>query len=333
MSNTKIANLFNKLTTHKDVHEALLWIQHETGETMFLGEHERTIKTPMLLASVSKLWTTACILSLVDQGRVSLHDTLKTHLETTWLSYPWVDQKTTVLALLTHQTGYPDYYLAAKTHVFKKVREEDFGFTRDDEFVWTEALKLKPNKKKVKAFYADINYTLLGLILESVHQKPLVDIYDEVIAKPLHLKHSFLPLKDDDIPHTYDGAKKLDRPMFIKSCYASGGIISTAEELMTFIKAFFEGRLFDRTLLNLEGNTRRLQWSFYPIRYGLGHMMMPVKMPFKPVLELRGHAGSTGGFAYYCPQSKTYLVGDIPQINKPSRPVRLAMRAALESQR
>lgn len=331
MSNKKLNNLFAKLKAQRDVHEALVWIQHETGETMFLGEHERTLKTPMLLASVSKLWTTACMLSLVNQKRVSLSDTLETHLESTWLTYPWVNRKTTVLALLTHQTGYPDYYLGAKTQIFKKVREEDFGFTRDDEFIWTETLKLKPMKNKPKAFYADINYTLLGLILESIHQKPLAEIFEEVIAKPLQLKKSFLPNKDDAIPHTYDGAKRFDRPMFISSCYASGGVISTAEELMIFIKAFFEGKIFDHALLDIESKTIPLQWSFYPIRYGHGHMMIPVKMPLKPVIELRGHAGSTGAFAYYCPQNRTYIVGDIPQINKPSRAVRFVMRAALES--
>lgn len=328
MSNSKLEALFSKLTQHPHVHEALLWIQDDSGGTVFLGMHERTLDTPMLLASVTKLWTTACILKLIDQGRLSLHDPLSQHLESTWLSYAWVQPTSTIAQLLTHLTGYPDYYLASKTHVFNSVRQQDFGFTRDDEFVWTETLKPKTNQAKQKAYYADINFTLLGLVLEAIHQKPLFEVYDEVIVKPLNLTQSYLATGDDAVPATYDGANRFDRPLFIKSCYASGGVVSTAKELMVFIRAFFSGQLFDPSHLDMTGKTLPLQWTFYPIRYGLGHMEIPVKMPFKAPLSLRGHAGSTGAFAYYCPQTKRFIVGDIPQINKPSRPVRLAMRAA-----
>ena len=328
----KIAKKFEHLTRHPQIHEASLWIQDVEGVTHFKSAYQRDFKTPILLASVSKLWTTACIFKACDEGLLNLNDTLDKHLQASSFKHAWLDPTTTIETLLRHQSGYPDYYLGKPIQAFKHVIQEDFEFSREDEFRWTG--ELKPPKeayKQKKSFYADINFTLLGRVLEACYKQPLSDIYKRLISTPLALKHSFLADASYDVPHTYHGKHRFDRPAFIRSCYASGGVISTTEELMTFIRAFYEGKLFPKAWVSFEDTHTPLQWSFYPIRYGLGQMVIPIKQPFKDTLYLYGHAGSTGAFAYYCPQSKSYIVGDIPQIKSPSRPVRLAMQSAFLS--
>ena len=328
----KIAKKFEHLTRHPQIHEASLWIQDVEGVTHFKSAYQRDFKTSILLASVSKLWTTACIFKACDEGLLNLNDTLDKHLQASSFKHAWLDPTTTIETLLRHQSGYPDYYLGKPIQAFKHVIQEDFAFNFEDEFRWTG--ELKPPKeayKQKKSFYADINFTLLGLVLEACYKQPLRDIYKRLISTPLALKQSYLADASHDVPYTYHGHHRFDRPAFIRSCYASGGVISTTEELMTFIRAFYEGKLFSKTWISFEAIHTPLQWSFYPIRYGLGQMVIPVKQLFKDTLYLYGHAGSTGAFAYYCPQSECYIVGDIPQIKSPSRPVRLAMKSAFLS--
>lgn len=330
----KLAKTLERFTQHPHIHEASLWIQDTKGVTLFKSSYQRDVSTPILLASVSKLWTTACIFKACDEGLLTPNDTLEKHLQASWFNHAWLNPKTTIETLLRHQSGYPDYYLGKPIKAFKQVIQKDFTFSREDEFSWTG--DLKPPKEvyqKQKSFYADINFTLLGLVLEACYKQPLSNIYERQIITPLALKKSFLADASHEVPHTYHGPDPFDRPEFIRSCYASGGVISTTEELMTFIRAFYEGKLFSKAWVSFEDAHTPLQWSFYPIRYGLGQMVIPIKRLFKNTLYLYGHAGSTGAFAYYCPQSKNYIVGDIPQIKSPSRPVRLAMQSAIQSTR
>src|SRR5699024_8489186 len=110
---------------------------------------------------------------------------------------------------------------------------------------------------------------------------------------------------------------------------ASGGAISTARELMVFMKAFFKGELFDKNIFQELERDNKLQFAMYPIHYGAGFMRIPLNgfvTFFMGKGELIGHSGSTGSFAFYFPRKDLFFVGDVNQMNNPSVPIRLAMR-------
>jgi len=191
--------------------------------------------------------------------------------------------------------------------------------------------RFKPGSKP-KAYYADINFDLLGLVIEAVTKKPLKDVFEELITEPLKLKHTYLISEKDAVPHSYYKNQKFERPLFLSSCFASGGGVSTTRELMVFLKAFWQVKLFDSSHLEvMESNP--LQMSFYPIHYGLGYMQMKASMPFKKSVILLGHAGSTGSFAYYAKALNLYFAGDLRQVKTPAKPVRLVMKLALGAQK
>jgi hypothetical protein len=87
---------------------------------------------------------------------------------------------------------------------------------------------------------------------------------------------------------------------------------------MLFLRAFFEGRLFEKSLLE-----RMMTWNsiFFPLRYGYGLMyfQLPRYFWFTPLPEFVGHSGSTGSFAFACPSRSLYLTGTIDQIS-PAKP-------------
>lgn len=121
----------------------------------------------------------------------------------------------------------------------------------------------------------------------------------------------------------------MQRDNFIKSIGASGGGVSNAVELMSFIKAFWSGKLFDPNLFALLASPNRLQISFYPVRYAGGYMRMDAGYPFMAKTELIGHSGSTGSFAFFAPQQDLYYVGDVNQFASPAIPIRFVMKLAM----
>jgi len=88
---------------------------------------------------------------------------------------------------------------------------------------------------------------------------------------------------------------------------------------MIFLRAFFEGRLFDKALFE-----RMMNWNsmFFPLRYGYGLMYfrLPRFLWPHPLPEFIGHSGSMGSFAFTCPSRPMYLVGTVNQIASPAKP-------------
>lgn len=118
----------------------------------------------------------------------------------------------------------------------------------------------------------------------------------------------------------------------IRSLGASGGCVSTARELMVFIKAFFKGKLFNSAFFHEQKVNNRLQASMLPIHYGAGYMRVPLNgfaTLFMGKGELMGHSGSTGSLAFYYPEKDMFFIGDVNQMENPAIPIRLVMQLAM----
>jgi len=56
---------------------------------------------------------------------------------------------------------------------------------------------------------------------------------------------------------------------------------------------------------------------------------MEAGYPFKQIVLLVGHSGTTGSFAFYAPEKDLFLVGDVNQFAKPALPIRFVMKLAI----
>lgn len=227
----------------------------------------------------------------------------------------------------------PDAFEEGENNLRKRVIREDVHIKFTDIITMTK--QLKPHfvpHTVARARYADINFDILGEIIETVTGSSLEDVYRTLIFEPLGLVKTYLPTAENGfVPSVYYKETAYTRPMFISSCPASGGGISTARELMVFIKAFFRGELFEKDIFKQLKKYNKLQLTMYPIQYGGGYMRIPLNgLPtlFMGKGELAGHAGSTGSFAFYYPEKDLFLVGDVNQMANPMG-IRLAMRIAI----
>ncbi|MGL4800339.1 MAG: serine hydrolase domain-containing protein [Cellulosilyticaceae bacterium] len=337
MDTTKLAKLFQSVTKAKDIEEGFLYVEDTEGEVHYTQSYGgRELDTPMVMASITKLFTTACILALIEEGKLGLAYKVAQYFDEETMkglhTYKGKDYATelTIKHLLCQTSGLPDYYLEGKAPLFKRVIKEDFGYTFEEALSLIKGIDghFQPGKLG-KAYYSDFNFDLLGKIIEGVTHGSLEEAYAHFIFKPLGLEHTYVMTDErESVPPVYYKEQKLERPLFLRSCGASGGGMTTPRELMTFLKAFWKGGLFNIALLEELKTGNSLQLSFYPLHYAGGYMHIEAGYPWGKKTTLVGHSGSTGSFAFYAPEKDLFFVGDVPQIARPTG-VRLVMQAVV----
>lgn len=336
--------IFDKAAASKMIHEAVCLIENTSGDFSWIkgfgGKHENS---PLLMASITKLFTTSCILALETDSKLSLDDKAVKYIHDEKFNnihtYKGVNYtpELSIKDLLTQKSGLPDWYLNGNESFFKKVIKEDFSYDINDTLESSSRIKpVFPPNFRNKAYYTDMNFDILGIIIENITGLDLQNAYEKYIFSPLNLSKTYVARNDGDfVPAIYYKENKMQRDRFIKSCGASGGAVTTARELMTFLKAFWSQKFFDRNLLESKDTYghSNLQISFFPIKYGLGYMKIDAGYPFTKKVELFGHSGSTGSFAFHSPQKDLFFVGDVNQCANPALPVRLLMNLAISSKK
>ena len=333
----QIEKIFDNATSSKNVHEAVLFVENSKGDfSVNCGYGGKDINSPLFMASISKLFVTSCILILQEKKMLSLDDYLVDYFNKDDLKglhiykaneYSY-DLK--ISDLLFQTSGLPHW--VDESDIIEQILKEDFEITFEELLEKTKKLKphFSPNTKK-KAFYGEMNFNLLIKIIENVTGSPLAEVYQEYIFTPLGLTNTYLPTKTDDfIPHIYYKNESLYRPKFLSSI---SDTITTAEDLMLFLKGFWGGSLFPQSIFEKLSTYKKLQMSMGPIFYGGGYMQIPMKSIYTLFMgkgELLGHSGSTGSFAFYFPEKDLYFVGDFNQMANSGLPIKLVIKLAMK---
>ena len=224
-----------------------------------------------------------------------------------------------------HQTsGLADYYESDLAAELKQGKDRSYGL--DDVLQMTKALPPQAAPESGKSYYSDTNYQLLGAVIEAVTGQTYDQAVQSRISKPLGLTKTGVMQGTDVGLQVYHNDAVLNVPQILTSMGPDGGIISTSDEMLTFLRAFMQGQLF-----NPENTAQMRQWNrlFFPLQYGFG--LLRIKLPpwmtlFRATPELVGHSGASGSFAFYAPEPDIYLIGTFNQTDAPRRPVGFMLR-------
>jgi D-alanyl-D-alanine carboxypeptidase len=239
-------------------------IIHRKGYGLANLEHRITVspQTVFRLASVSKVFTAAAVFILAGEGRLGLDDPASNYIA----GFPWKKGVPTLRDLLGHTSGIHDYL--DRPDNMRWVRGEysvkeliDSFRDRDPDFAPGERMA-----------YSNSNYILLGAILEKVTGQPLSAVVQELILRPLELKQTFYDEELTPIPgraagyepfRTEDDALDWTRfrnaRYYTMSClYASGGYLSTVDDLYAFYRGLADGKLLSRDMFSLSLEPVRL---------------------------------------------------------------------------
>jgi CubicO group peptidase (beta-lactamase class C family) len=198
-----------------------------------------TPRTMYRLASVSKPFTAATVLRLVENGRIELDAPVQRYVP----KFPRKKASITMRQLLCHQSGIRHYRGADfnNTHHYTSVTEGLEIFARDE-------LLFKPG---AKTGYSSYGYNLAGAIVEAVTKRPFADVVRDLVLAPAGIE----TMRTDDvyaiIPHRARGYRlgpegKVENCALADTSYKipSGGWVGTAEDAVRLARAVMRQRLF-----------------------------------------------------------------------------------------
>lgn len=299
---------------------------------------EMTPSSPYFIASITKMYTAAVAMQMWEQNLLDIEAPISKYLPASITEqlhiYKGVNYSSQikVYQLINQTSGLPDFE-AEKPKGDRSVLDKLIG--GDDLYIdMDEALRITaklsphfaPGTPK-KAFYSNLNYRLLGEIIKNVSQKSLAENFTERIYDILGLEstYSYDWTKSQGIAPATIILKNAPVyvPKYLSSNDADGGIVSTVAECILFLRGFFEGKLFDKSMLD-----KMTEWNkiFFPLRYGYGLMkfQLPRYFWFAPLPEFIGHSGSTGSFSFVCPSKSLYISGTLNQVS-PAKPYMFKM--------
>jgi D-alanyl-D-alanine carboxypeptidase len=272
---------------------------------------------PFRAASVTKAVTAATAVRLAAQGRWCLDSPLRAFLPSNILEVLRSLEGLSTLETLTirrslnHTSGIPDYFFDERFQA--RVRADPNRMWHPPELV-EAALKAKrlvflPGSD---FSYGDTGYVLVGLAIEQLTELPLAEAYRSLIFTPLGMDATYLewhePARSSDVSHHYDG----DRDLLLLNTsfdWAGGGLVTTAADLVRFLRGLFDKALFEQRWLDELTTWRdQLRWSSDSsaryLRYGLG-----IGANLACGEEIIGATGVWGAFAYYWPAGDAAIAG------------------------
>ncbi|MCX4767659.1 beta-lactamase family protein [Streptomyces sp. NBC_01275] len=202
----------------------------------------------MRIASTAKAFSGAVALSLVDRHALRLDDTLGARLPR--LPRAWA--RVTLRQLLNHTSGLPDYTRDAE---FLRIVTADprhrFDSRRLLDYVADEPLRFRPGSRYL---YSNSDNIAVALMAEAVTRTPYEHLLEQLVYRPLDLRHTSLP-QGYRMPkpylHGYDvtppsPTEDVSEILSASGVWASGGIVSTPDDMTRFVRGYAGGALYGR---------------------------------------------------------------------------------------
>ncbi|XMB66953.1 serine hydrolase [Mycoplasmatota bacterium zrk1] len=337
----------NRVKKDKKIHNAYVLVHSEKyGIDIKLaegtmGDQNVDPQQPIFIASIGKMFTSVLLGVLVEKKMVSFDDFLSSYLDEELLKdlhvYKGKDytSKIKLKHLLNHTSGLYDYFedkpKVGKSMLEIIIEEPDRVFTPREIVNWSKRHLTTHFPPGDGFHYSDVGYHLLGLVVEEITRIPFGSALNEFILKPLGMEHTYVlhysrPNKKGDLKVA--GVYKNDLNVISNkslSCdYAGGGIVSTLDELLRFMKAIVKHEIIEKTTFELMEDYSKFSIG---IEYGYGLMKIktvPILMP--RLFNSWGNIGSIGSFMFYHPKLDLYLIGNLNQFRYHSKGARLMFR-------
>jgi len=226
-----------------------------------------TAQTVYRIGSVTKQFTSAAIMRLVEQGKVSLDDTLQKFLP----NFPTQGNRVTVRHLLNHTSGIKSYTSLGPK--WQRVMRLDLATDSLVALFANEPFDFKPGDKWL---YDNSGYFLLGMIIEKVSGKPYGQYLKDELFTPLGLKSTIYCDQAPLIKHRAQGyALRPDgkfinaEPLSMTQPYAAGSLCSTVNDLAAWTLALSSGKVVSPASYKLMSTPGTLN-DGKPLTYGFG---------------------------------------------------------------
>ena len=204
--------------------------------------------------SLTKILTMSLVMKLIEEKKIRLHDSIRKYFPQFDLRYEGKKVDVTLLNLLNHSSGLGDRSSQIRT-MFKETKSETF-----------QALPYLPGSE---AKYSNVEYIILGKIIEKVMGKDFETLIQKYILNPAKMRRSaftyqpkiektqvygtlqFFSITDmvmrfmlkSESKGEYEGCM-LWLKGFDIAWKPAGGLIASIDDMAKFISAYHKHRLF-----------------------------------------------------------------------------------------
>ena len=248
-------------------------IVFQKGETILkktYGLASLELNTPMPsnanfeIGSVTKQFTGAAILKLVEEGKLSLEDDF-----TKYMYYDTKGKKVTINNLLNHTSGIVGY---TEMQEFGSLVPQDLPRDSLVRIVEKKDFQFEPGEALI---YNNSAYFFLGIIIEKVSGKTYEDYLKETLFEPLGMKNTYYCSNSNVVPNKVNGYNFSPNGLMQKPYlnhkwpYAAGSLCSTAEDLLIWMDAIHNQKILTKTQYE-ELVTPKTLNNGIQVRYAMG---------------------------------------------------------------
>lgn len=255
-----MGDFLNKVKQVRDFSGCVSYGNKDEAITYASGDRRReehlpnNVQTSFSIASGTKGFTALLILTLVDEGRLSLDEFVFDRLSH---PFPNMDHSIRVKHLLTHTSGIYDYFneelLDDFSTMFEKLPIQKIHGPSDMYPLLIEGKAYFSPGDKFK--YCNSAFVILAMLVEEITGKAYGDYLNEVVIEPLGLKGTGC-FQTHRLPENvaigyekdHNGwyANIFELPMI---CTGDGGLYTNVEDMTKLWLALLDGRLISRGLL------------------------------------------------------------------------------------
>ena len=265
------------------------------------------------IASMTKQFTAVAVLALVEDGLLTLDDRLATRLP----ECPPAWGEITLRQLLSHTSGLSGDFAplladtesgSAASHPVAHLRD-DFTPRQLVEHYVDLPLQSAPGERWV---YANLNYWILGLVIEVVTGDPYADFVQRRVLATAELSNTVIGEWEPIIPDRVSGYERnasdeLRNARYFSSSigYAAGGYLSSAEDLARWYTALSHGEILSPVMVDLALTPVRLN-NGEAVPFGLGWHVATIGKR-----RAGHHGGSSIGFrsyVYWIPETSAVAI-------------------------
>lgn len=213
------------------------------GFSNFSTQEHITANTAFHIASISKTFTSAAILRLWEQQKLSLDDSLQKFFP----AFPY--HNISIKQLLTHRSGLPkyEYFMDTAWHGNRQATNDDmlqFMVSKQPD------LYAMPNKHYQ---YCNTNFALLALVVEKITGQSFPQYMKDSLFLPLGMNNSFVFSTKDTLNYApsymYNNSPYKLEPL--DCIYGDKNVYSTPRDLLLWDKALYGGAFISKQTLKM----------------------------------------------------------------------------------
>ncbi len=248
-------------------------------------------KTVHRVGSITKQFTSAVIMQLVEEGKIKLNEKMTTYLKNYRKD---TGDKVTIHHLLTHTSGIPSY--TGYPGFWSDSSRNPYTTDQLIEKFCSGDLEFEPGSKFL---YNNSGYVLLAKIIEEVTGKSYEENMQERIFDKIGMENTYLERPELIIKNRASGYDRQvfdlinTRYMNVKNAIGAGDIASTVKDLYLWDQALYTDKI-------LSEESKKKVYTPFLANYGYGWGISKIEKPGGgDSLTAFAHSGGINGFNAY----------------------------------